>query len=209
MQKQTEILERIDRNLPQTDDLDPSEAERRKNFRQDLDQLRETLQKQKQEFRIESISANDPGILMRFQLLLKGSSNSVAFHVGIIKCLPLEILGEGDFVAFVGQVSIDEFVRKIGQQRFIFHQVAQAFLEGIGKRSTRNRQPRKQIIGGVHRRAGHLPAQSFDSGIDHGTEHQVRAGTGVRRTQFEMDVRASGTKPGDADRRPAVHHAGC
>ena len=60
MQKQTEILERIDRNLPQTDDLDPSEAERRKNFRQDLDQLRETLQKQKQEFRIESISANDP-----------------------------------------------------------------------------------------------------------------------------------------------------
>lgn len=26
MQKQTEILERIDRNLPQTDDLDPSEA---------------------------------------------------------------------------------------------------------------------------------------------------------------------------------------
>ena len=60
MQKQTEILERIDRNLPQTDDLDPSEAERRKNFRQDLDQLRETLQKQKQEFRIESISAKDP-----------------------------------------------------------------------------------------------------------------------------------------------------
>ena len=60
MQKQTEILERIDRNLPQTDDLDPSEAERRKNFRQDLDQQRETLQKQKQEFRIESISANDP-----------------------------------------------------------------------------------------------------------------------------------------------------
>ncbi|NBR21136.1 MAG: hypothetical protein EBT88_12495 [Proteobacteria bacterium] len=60
LQKQTEILERIDRNLPQTDDLDPSEAERRKNFRQDLDQLRETLQKQKQEFRIESISANDP-----------------------------------------------------------------------------------------------------------------------------------------------------
>ena len=60
MQKQTEILERIDRNLPQTDDLDPSEAQRRKNFRQDLDQLRETLQKQKQEFRIESISANDP-----------------------------------------------------------------------------------------------------------------------------------------------------
>ena len=59
MQKQTEILERIDRNLPQTDDLDPSEEERRKNFRQDLDQLRETLQKQKQEFRIESISAND------------------------------------------------------------------------------------------------------------------------------------------------------
>ena len=32
MQKQTEILERINRNLPQTDDLDPSEAERRKNF---------------------------------------------------------------------------------------------------------------------------------------------------------------------------------
>ena len=60
MQKQTEILERIDRNLSQTDDLDPSEAERRKNFQQDLDQLRETLQKQKQEFRIESISANDP-----------------------------------------------------------------------------------------------------------------------------------------------------
>ena len=60
MQKQTEILERIDRNLSQTDVLDPSEAERRKNFRQDLDQLRETLQKQKQEFRIESISANDP-----------------------------------------------------------------------------------------------------------------------------------------------------
>ena len=52
MQKQTEILERIDRNLPQTDDLDPSEAELRKNFRRDLDQLRETLQKQKQEFRI-------------------------------------------------------------------------------------------------------------------------------------------------------------
>ncbi|MEC8478537.1 MAG: hypothetical protein VXZ12_08325 [SAR324 cluster bacterium] len=60
LQKQTEILERIDRNLPQTDDLDPSEAECRKNFRQDLDQLRETLQKQKQEFRIESISANNP-----------------------------------------------------------------------------------------------------------------------------------------------------
>ena len=60
LQKQTEILERIDRNLPQTDDLDPSEAELRKNFRQDLDQLRETLQKQKQEFRIESISTNDP-----------------------------------------------------------------------------------------------------------------------------------------------------
>ena len=60
MQKQTEILERIDRNLPQTDDLDPSETERRKNFRQDLDQLRETLQKQKQEFRIENISTNDP-----------------------------------------------------------------------------------------------------------------------------------------------------
>ena len=60
MQKQTEILERIDRNLPQTDDLDSSEAERRKNFRQDLDQLRETLQKQNQEFRIESISAKDP-----------------------------------------------------------------------------------------------------------------------------------------------------
>ena len=60
MQKQTEILERIDRNLPQTDDLNSSEAERRKNFRQDLDQLRETLQKQKQEFRIESIFANDP-----------------------------------------------------------------------------------------------------------------------------------------------------
>ena len=47
MQKQTEILERIDRSLPQTDDLDPSEAELRTNFRQDLDQLRETLQKQK------------------------------------------------------------------------------------------------------------------------------------------------------------------
>ena len=60
MQKQTEILERIDRSLHQTDDLDPSETELRKNFRQDLDQLRETLQKQKQEFRIESISANDP-----------------------------------------------------------------------------------------------------------------------------------------------------
>ena len=60
MQKQNEILERIDRNLPQTDDLDPSETERRKNFRQDLDQLRETLQKQKQEFRIENISTNDP-----------------------------------------------------------------------------------------------------------------------------------------------------
>ena len=60
MQKQTQILERIDRNLPQTDDLDLSEAERRKNFRQDLDQLWETLQKQKQEFRIESISAKDP-----------------------------------------------------------------------------------------------------------------------------------------------------
>ena len=60
MQKQTQILERIDRNLPQTDDLDTSEAERRKNFRQDLDQLRKTLQKQKQEFRIESISTNDP-----------------------------------------------------------------------------------------------------------------------------------------------------
>ena len=60
MQKQTQILERIDRNLPQTDDLDPSEAELRTNFRQDLDQLRETLQKQKQEFRIESISTNDP-----------------------------------------------------------------------------------------------------------------------------------------------------
>ena len=60
LQKQTEILERIDRNLSQTDDLDPSVTERRKSFRQDLDQLRETLQKQKQEFRIESISANDP-----------------------------------------------------------------------------------------------------------------------------------------------------
>ena len=60
MQKQTEILERIDRNLPQMDDLDSSEAERRKNFQQDLDQLRETLQKQKQEFRIESISKKDP-----------------------------------------------------------------------------------------------------------------------------------------------------
>ena len=60
MQKQTEILKRIDRNLPQMNDLDSSEAERRKNFRQDLDQLRETLQKQKQEFRIESISTNDP-----------------------------------------------------------------------------------------------------------------------------------------------------
>ena len=60
LQKQTQILERIDRNLPQTDDLDPSETQRRKNFRQDLDQLRETLQKQKQEFRIESISAKDP-----------------------------------------------------------------------------------------------------------------------------------------------------
>ena len=60
MQKQTEILERIDRNLPLKDDLDPSEAERRKNIRQDLEQLRETLQKQKQEFRIESTSAKDP-----------------------------------------------------------------------------------------------------------------------------------------------------
>ena len=60
LQKQTEILERIDRNLPQTDDLDPSEAELRKNFRQDFDQLWETLQKQKQEFRIENISAKDP-----------------------------------------------------------------------------------------------------------------------------------------------------
>ena len=60
MQKQSEILERIDRNLPQTDDLDISEAERRKNFRQELDQLRETLQKKKQEFRIESSSAKDP-----------------------------------------------------------------------------------------------------------------------------------------------------
>ena len=60
LQKQTQILERIDRNLPQTDDLDPSETERRKSFRQDLDQLRETLQKQKQEFRIENISAKDP-----------------------------------------------------------------------------------------------------------------------------------------------------
>ena len=60
LQKQTEILERIDRNLPQTDDLDPSEAKRRKSFRQDLDQLRETLQKKKQEFRIENISAKDP-----------------------------------------------------------------------------------------------------------------------------------------------------
>ena len=60
MQKQTEILERIDRNLHQTDDLDSSEIERKKNFRQDLDQLRETLQKQKQELRIESISAKDP-----------------------------------------------------------------------------------------------------------------------------------------------------
>ena len=60
MQKLTEILERIDRNLPQMNDLDSSEAERRKNFRQDLDQLRETLQKQKQEFRIESISVKDP-----------------------------------------------------------------------------------------------------------------------------------------------------
>ncbi len=60
LQKQTEILERIDRNLHQTDDLDPSEAERRKNFRQGLDQLREMLQKQKQEFLIESISAKDP-----------------------------------------------------------------------------------------------------------------------------------------------------
>jgi len=59
MQKQTEILERIDRNLPQTDDLDPSEAQRRKNFRQDLDQLRK-FSKRKQEFRIESISTNDP-----------------------------------------------------------------------------------------------------------------------------------------------------
>ena len=60
MQKQTEILERIDRSLHQTDDLYPSEAELRKNFRQDLEQLRETLQKQKQEFQIESISTNAP-----------------------------------------------------------------------------------------------------------------------------------------------------
>ena len=60
LQKQTEIQERIDRNLPQTDDLDPSEAQPRKNFRQDLDQLRETLQKKKQESRIENISAKDP-----------------------------------------------------------------------------------------------------------------------------------------------------
>ena len=60
MQKQTEILERIDRNFTQTDDLDLSETERRNNFRQDLDQLRETLQKQKQEFRIQSTSAKDP-----------------------------------------------------------------------------------------------------------------------------------------------------
>ena len=60
IQKKTEILERIDRNFHQNDDLDPSEAELRKNFRQDLDQLRETHQKQKQEFRIESISAKDP-----------------------------------------------------------------------------------------------------------------------------------------------------
>ena len=43
MQKQTEILERIDRNLPQTDDLDSLEAVRRKSFRQDLEQLRETI----------------------------------------------------------------------------------------------------------------------------------------------------------------------
>ena len=60
MKKQTVIQERIDRNLPQTYDLDPSATERRMNFRQDLDQLRETLQKQKQEFRIENISAKDP-----------------------------------------------------------------------------------------------------------------------------------------------------
>ncbi len=60
LQKQTQILERICRNLPQMDDLDPSEAERRKSLRQDLDQLQETLQKQKQEFRIENISTNDP-----------------------------------------------------------------------------------------------------------------------------------------------------
>ena len=60
LQKQTEILERIDRNLPQKDDLDPSEAQRRKSFRKDFEQLRETLQKQKQEFLIESISAKDP-----------------------------------------------------------------------------------------------------------------------------------------------------
>ena len=45
MQKQTEILERTDRNLPQMDDLDSSESERSKNFRQDLDQPRETLHK--------------------------------------------------------------------------------------------------------------------------------------------------------------------
>ena len=60
LQKQTQILERIDRNLPQTDGLDPSETQRRKSFRQDLEQLRETLQKQKQEFRIESTYAKDP-----------------------------------------------------------------------------------------------------------------------------------------------------
>ena len=60
MQKQTQILERIDRNLTQTDDLDSSEGQRRKNFRQDLDQLRAMLQKLKQEFRIENISAKDP-----------------------------------------------------------------------------------------------------------------------------------------------------
>ena len=60
MQKQTEILKRIDRNLPQMNDLDSSEAQRRKSFRQDLDQLRETLQKQKLEFRIKNISAKDP-----------------------------------------------------------------------------------------------------------------------------------------------------
>ena len=33
MQEQTEILERIDRNLPQTHDLDPSEAETSSGFR--------------------------------------------------------------------------------------------------------------------------------------------------------------------------------
>ncbi|GIS37229.1 MAG: hypothetical protein Ct9H90mP9_2590 [Pseudomonadota bacterium] len=66
MQKQTEILERIDRNLPQTDDLDPSGAERRKNFRQDLDQLRETLQNRSRNSGLRA-SPQKTRILKRFQ----------------------------------------------------------------------------------------------------------------------------------------------